>query len=72
MNEKLKLGLGRVEKILGKGENASYSTSIFSFFHNVFKSSLFQGCKKSGLCGKEIKYSRKNACKLIKLSLDKI
>ena len=34
--EKLKFGLGRVEKIVGKGENAVYQH--FSFFHNVFKS----------------------------------
>ena len=27
-------------------------TSIFSFSHNVFKSLLLRGCKKSGLCGK--------------------
>ena len=27
-------------------------TSIFSFSHNVFKSLPFQGCLKSGLCGK--------------------
>ena len=29
-------------------------TSIFSFSHNVFKSHLFQGCQKSGLCGEEL------------------
>ena len=49
VNEKLKSGLGRVENIVGKG-----ITSIFSFSHNFFKSPLFQGRKKSGLCGKEL------------------
>ena len=49
MNKKLKFGLGRVENIVGKGENAG--TSIFSFSHNVFKSPLFRGCLKQGLCG---------------------
>ena len=39
--EKLKLLPGRVENIVGKGENAD--TSIFSFSHNVFKSFLFRG-----------------------------
>ena len=31
-------------------------TSIFSFSFNVFKSPLFQGRQKSGLCGKELIY----------------
>ena len=42
MNEKLKLGLGKVEHIVGNWE--MLVTSIFPFFHNVFKSPLFQGC----------------------------
>ena len=32
-------------------------TSIFSFSHNVFKSSLFLGRSKLGLCGKELTHS---------------
>ena len=32
-------------------------TSIFSFFHNVFKRLLPQGCQKSGLCGKGLKHN---------------
>ena len=36
--QKLKFALGRVETIVGKGENAG--TSIFSFSHNVFKRPL--------------------------------
>ena len=39
--------LGRVENIVGKGENAVYQHS-----HNVFKRLLFQGRQKSGLFGK--------------------
>ena len=31
-------------------------TSIFSFFHNVFKKLLSQGHQKSGLYGKELRY----------------
>ena len=38
LNEKLKLVLGRVENIVGKGENAGNQP------FNVFKSPLFQGC----------------------------
>ena len=48
--KKLKIVFGRVENIVGEGENAGYS--IFSFSHNVFKSFLFSRCSKSGLCGK--------------------
>ena len=33
-------------------------TSIFSFSHNVFKSLLLQGPKKSELCGKEVSKQR--------------
>ena len=50
VNEKLKFVLGRAENILGKGENVF--SSIFSYFHNVFKSLLPQGFYKSGWCGK--------------------
>ena len=52
LNEELKLVLERIESIVGKGENAR---SIFSFFHNVFKTRLIQDCYKWGLCGKEFK-----------------
>ena len=40
VTEKLKVVLRRVENIVGKGENAV--TSIFSFFHNVFKRLLLR------------------------------
>ena len=36
VNQKLKFALGRVENIVGKGENAVYQ-HFFSFSHNVFK-----------------------------------
>ena len=39
--EKLKPVLGRVENIVGKGENAGYQHFFFSY--NVFKNPLFQG-----------------------------
>ena len=39
--QELEFELGRIENIVGKGENAG--TSIFSFSCNVFKSILFQG-----------------------------
>ena len=41
--EKLEFVFGRVEKIVGKGENAGIS--IFSFSHNVFKRLLLRGDK---------------------------
>ena len=41
----------KAENIVGKGENAGY-TSIFFFSHNVFKWHLSQGRQKSGLYGK--------------------
>ena len=40
-------------KILRKKEKMLV-TSIFSFSHNIFKKLHFQGCLKSGLCGKEL------------------
>ena len=46
---RLKFVLGRTENVVGKGEKTG--TSLFSFFHSVFKSFLFQRCLKSGLCG---------------------
>ena len=42
MTEKLKIVLGRVENMVGKGE--MLVTRIFSFSHNVFKRLLSQGC----------------------------
>ena len=46
VTENLKFVLGRVENIAGKGEKMLV-TSIFSFFHHVFKRLLIQGCQKS-------------------------
>ena len=42
MNKEIKLVLGRVENILGKGE--MLITSIVCFSNNVFKSLLFHHC----------------------------
>ena len=39
VNDKLKFGLGRVENIVGKGENAGYPA--FSAFPTVFSRALF-------------------------------
>ena len=52
MSEKLNFVLGRVENIVGKGENAGYH--ILSFSYNVFKRLISQGRKKLGLYGKEL------------------
>ena len=41
-NENLEFGLGRVENIMGNGENTSHQHFFFS--HNVFKRLLSQGC----------------------------
>ena len=41
VTEKLKLGLGRVENIMGKGENAGYQ-------QNVFKMLFLQDCVVKG------------------------
>ena len=43
-DENLKFVLGRVENIVGKGENAVYQHN-FSFSHNVFKWFLIQVAK---------------------------
>ena len=43
VTQKLKFGLGRVENMEGKGENARY---------HVFKTFPPQGRLNSGLCGK--------------------
>ena len=42
--KKLKFVLGRVEKILGKGENAVYLHFLL-FFQNVYRSLLFRVVK---------------------------
>ena len=44
VNEKLKFGLGRVENIVGKGENASYQH--FSLFPTIFSKALCSGSSK--------------------------
>ena len=52
----LKFVLGRLENIVGKGENASYRYFLLS--PKCFqKGSLYRVVKKSGLCGKEVKVS---------------
>ena len=49
VNQKLKFALGRVENIMGKGENA------FSPFPRKISKGFFLGGRlKSGLCGKEL------------------
>ena len=53
-NFKLEIHRG-VVKSLRKKEKMLV-TSIFSFFHNVFKRLLFQGRQKSVLCGKAINH----------------
>ena len=42
VTESLKFGLGMVQNVVGKEENAVY-TSIFLFSYNVFKRLLIQG-----------------------------
>ena len=43
VTKKLNFDLGRVENIVGKGENANYQH--LSFFHNIFKR-LYENTKK--------------------------
>ena len=50
VTEKLKFVLGRVENIVGKGENAGYQH--FLFFPQCFQRLFSRGRLKSGLCGK--------------------
>ena len=52
LNEKLKLVLGKVENIGGKGEKC-WLPAFSPFSHNVFKSLLFLGHQNSELCVKE-------------------
>ena len=42
MTEKLKFGSGRVENIVGKGENAGYQH--FLLVPQCFQKAFFQGC----------------------------
>ena len=48
----MKFVLGRVENILGKGENAAYQH--FLLFTMMFSKGLFVRVDKLGLCGKEL------------------
>ena len=43
----------RAENVVDKAE-IMLVASIFSFSHNVLKSSEFPGCQKSGSCSKEM------------------
>ena len=42
----------KVENIVGKGENASYQH--FLLFPRYFQTASYSGCKKSGLCDREL------------------
>ena len=55
VNEKLKFGLGRVEKHCRKRRKC-WLPAFSPFQCNVFKSPLFQGRQKSGLCGKDLRH----------------
>ena len=57
-SKKLKLVLGRVENIVGKGENAVYQH--FLLFPRCFHKTPFSRLLKVGLCGKELKQFLKN------------
>ena len=52
MTQKLKFSLGRVENVVGKGENAGYQH--FLLFPQCFQKDTFSRAFKSGLCGKEL------------------
>ena len=54
VTEKLKVILGRVENIVGKGENAGYQH--FLLFHLCFQKASYTGLLKSGLPGKELNF----------------
>ena len=54
VNQKLIFVLGRVQNIVGKGENAGFHH--FLLLPQCFKRLLFQSCSKSGLCGKWLKH----------------
>ena len=56
VTKKLTFGLGRVENILGKGENAGYQH--FLLFPKCFQKALSSGSLTSGLYGKELKKTK--------------
>ena len=68
MAEKFEFILGRVENIVGKGENGGYQH--FLLFPQCFQKASILGSLKSGLCGKESK-QRKNWICLNSLLNDK-
>ena len=47
MNQKLKFDMGRVENIVGKGENAGYQH--FLLFPQYFRKASFSGSLKVGI-----------------------
>ena len=49
---KVKYGLGQIENIVGKGENAGYQH--FLLFPHYFQNAYFSGSFKSGSCGNEL------------------
>ena len=55
--QKLKFALGRVENIVGKGENAVYQH--FLLFPQCFQKASSLRSIKSGLCGKELMHLQK-------------
>ena len=55
VNEKLKFGLGRIENIVGNGENAGYQH--FLLIQQCFHKATFPGLLKTGLCGKRLTHS---------------
>ena len=56
VTEKLKFVLGRVENIVGKGENAGYQHLLP--FSTMFSNGFFLKVVKSQECGKGLKYPR--------------
>ena len=55
MTQKLKIGLGWVENIVGKEENDRYHH--FLLFPQCFQKPSHSRFFKVGICGKELKYS---------------
>ena len=53
--QKLKFALGRVENMMGKGENAGYQH--FLRFRQCFQKAFFSGVSKVSLCGKGLTHS---------------
>ena len=49
--EKLKFGLGRVENIVGKGENACYQYKYFLLFPQCFQNPSVTGSFNVGIVG---------------------